>query len=149
YLAFLDADDHWHLRKLELQQQALEGDPSASACYTRCVDAPGYFSFGPYPPPDVSDDQFLLMLWYHAFFPPSSVLVRRTALDAAGCFREGMLNGEDVELFFRLLRQGRFVQVPEALTYYRQHPGQITKNLYKKFLGGRQARRVMIELHRD
>lgn len=147
YLAFLDADDHWEPRKLELQQQALEADLSASTCYTRCVDAPGYFAFGPYPPLDISNDALFLMLWYHSFFPPSSVMIRKSALDLSGSFREGMLNGEDVELFFRLLKIGRFVQVPTALTYYRQHEGQFTKNLYKKFIGGRQARRVMIELH--
>jgi glycosyltransferase involved in cell wall biosynthesis len=149
FIALLDADDAWAPRKLELQEDALRTSPEAVACYTRCVDAPGFFGFGPYPPVDVSHDEFMLVMWYHSVFPPSSILVRRSACEAAGPFKEGMLNGEDVEWWFRLMRLGRFVQVPEELTYYRQHAGQLTKNLVKKFIGGRQARREVIRLNAD
>lgn len=146
-IALLDADDEWAPRKLELQAAALARRPEAVASYTRCVTAPGFFGFGPYPPNDVSHDEFMLVIWYHSIFPPSSLLVRRGAVEKAGYFKEGMLNGEDVEWWFRLLMLGPFVQVPEELTYYRVHEGQITGNLVKKFMGGRQARGEIIRLH--
>src|ERR1700722_3780639 len=102
FVAFLDADDAWHPRKVEEQEKALRANPAAVACFTHCIEAPGFFGFGPYPPPEVSDYEFLLVLWYHTFFPPSAVMVRRNAATAFGPFREGMSNGEDIELWMRL-----------------------------------------------
>lgn len=149
FVALLDADDLWHPRKIQQQEAALAAAPGAVASFTRCVEASGFFGFGPYPPPDVSDDEFQLMLWYHNFFPPSSVMIRREALTAAGPFREDLGNGEDIELWFRLLRLGPFVQVPEPLCFYRQHSGQFTKNVYRKMIGGKNARGAMIAQHAE
>lgn len=148
-LAFLDADDSWHPNKVQRQEDAFDADPSAAASFTRCARGPGLFGFGPYPPLDVTEDEFLLVLWYGSFFPPSSVAVRRAALDRAGAFRERMGNGEDVELFVRLLSIGRFAQVPEELTYYRVHPQQFTADPIRKVLGFKDARLAMLELHAD
>jgi glycosyltransferase involved in cell wall biosynthesis len=147
FIALLDSDDFWHPRKVEVQEKALRADPGAAACYAQCVRAPGFFGFGPYPPPDVSDDEFLLVLWYHSFFPPSAVAFRRDAVEAVGPFREDLGNGEDIELWLRLLTRGRFVQAAEPLCYYRQHDGQFTQNIYRKLIGGKRARAAMIALH--
>ncbi len=148
-VAFLDADDVWLPRKIEAQTQALETRPAAVACYARCDERPGFFGFGPYPPPDVSDDEFLLVLWYNLFFPPSAVAVRRDALLRVGCFREDLGNGEDIELWLRLLEAGSFVQVPEPLCLYRQHAQQFTTNLSRKMFGSKQSRAAMIARHAD
>ncbi len=149
YIAFLDADDFWHPEKIALQEASLENNHAAVASYTRCVNAPGYFGFGPYPPEDISHDEFLIVLWYTSFFPPSAVMVRRSAIDVVGGFREGMGNGEDVELWLRLLALGQFVQVPLELCYYRQHAAQFTKNVIKKVLGGKDSRAAILQLHSD
>jgi glycosyltransferase involved in cell wall biosynthesis len=147
FVAFLDADDFWHPSKLARQEEVLRTSPHAAACYTRCASSAGFYGFGPYPPANVPEDQFLLALWYHAFFPPSAVMVRRGALDEVGPFRDDLGNGEDVELWFRLLTRGRFVQVAEPLCYYRQHPGQFTGNIYRKLMGSKRAREEMIARH--
>jgi glycosyltransferase involved in cell wall biosynthesis len=149
FIALLDADDAWHPRKVEEQERALRSDTAAVACYTRCVRAPGFFGFGPYPPQDVSEDEFLLVLWYNSFFPPSSVMMRCDALRAVGPFRDDMGNGEDIEMWLRLLTRGHFIQVAEPLCYYRQHSGQFTGNVYRKLIGGKRARAVMIAQHAD
>jgi glycosyltransferase involved in cell wall biosynthesis len=149
FVALLDSDDLWHPSKIEEQERALRGEPTAVASYTQCVDAPGFFGFGPYPPEYVSDEEFLLMLWYHSFFPPSAVLVRRDALQAVGPFREDLGNGEDIEMSLRLLTRGRFVQVARPLCYYRIHEGQFTKNIYRKVIGGKNARAAMLAQHAD
>ena len=148
FVAFLDADDFWRPEKIARQEEALAANAQAVASYTRCVKAPGFFAFGPYPPKEVSAADFLLVLWYHSFFPPSSVLVRREVLSKVGGFQEGMGNGEDVEWFVRLLRAGNFVQVEEELTWYRVHAQQFTADAFRKLHGFKEARRFMIAAER-
>jgi glycosyltransferase involved in cell wall biosynthesis len=149
FIALLDADDAWHPRKIQAQESALRSDPLAIAAYTRCAQGPNLFAFGPYPPQDVSNDEFLIMLWYHSFFPPSSLMFRRSAVDAVGVFDEQLRGPEDIEYYFRLRTLGHFVQVPEALCSYRQHPSQFTANVYKRIAAWKRARVVMIERYGD
>jgi glycosyltransferase involved in cell wall biosynthesis len=149
FIAFLDADDKWDAKKIEMQERALVSDTKAVACYTRCVCRPGFLGFGPYPPLDVTRDDFLRIIWYQLFFPPSSVMVRRDALLRAGLFREDLGNGEDIELWLRLLSIGHFIQVPEPLCYYRKHQKQFTRDTYAKIRLGKKARAIMIKEHRD
>ena len=148
-MAYLDCDDWWHPEKLAKQEDALRADPTAVACYTRCAEGDGLFGFGPYPPADVTADDFLVMFWHHSFFPPSSVLARRDVTDQVGRFDPSLPQGEDVEHFFRLLAVGRFVQVPEPLTYYRVHAGQMTGSPLKKLRGWKLTRQAILRQHSD
>lgn len=149
-VAFLDADDLWLPEKLARQEQALAADPGAVACYTRCTDEPGFFAFGPYPPQDVDEKEFLRVLWYNNFFPPSSVAVRREAVLKAGGFLDHLGTGaEDLELWIRLLELGHFRQVPLPLCRYRQHPAQFTCDTYVKVMSNKLARRSAIEHQAD
>jgi glycosyltransferase involved in cell wall biosynthesis len=149
-VAFLDADDLWLADKIAAQERALASDPGAVACYTRCTEEPGFFAFGPYPPPDVAEDEFLKVLWYNNFFPPSSVVVRRQAFLKTGGFLDNLGTGaEDLELWVRLQSLGRFLQVPLPLCRYRQHPAQFTRNTYAKVMSNKLARRAVIERHAD
>lgn len=149
FVAYLDCDDWWHPDKLARQEDALRADPTAVASYTRCAEGDGLFGFGPYPPADVTADDFLVMFWNHSFFPPSSVLARRDVTERVGRFDATLPQGEDVEHFFRLLAVGRFVQVAEPLTYYRVHPGQMTSSPLRKLRGWKVARQVMLRQHAD
>ena len=146
-IAFLDADDLWHPRKVEVQTSILEAKPDAVACYSQCLTKPGFFGFGPYPPVEVTSKEFLLVMWHSLFFPPSAVVVRRPTLVEVGCFRENLGNGEDIELWLRLLTRGRIEQAAEPLTEYRQHDQQFTKNVARKMFGTKNARRTMIQQH--
>jgi glycosyltransferase involved in cell wall biosynthesis len=149
-VAFLDADDLWLPEKVARQEQALAADPGAVACYARCTEEPGFFAFGPYPPQDVDENEFLRVLWYNNFFPPSAVVVRREAVLKAGGFLDHLGTGaEDLELWIRLLGQGRFRQVPLPLCRYRQHAGQFTRNTYVKVMSNKLARRTAIERQAD
>jgi glycosyltransferase involved in cell wall biosynthesis len=152
YIAFLDADDLWLPAKIERQEAALAANPNAVACYVRCTNEPGFYAFGPYPPPAVSEEEFLLIYWYLQFFPPSATVVRSDVLRAAGGFQENLGDsGEDHELMMRVLARGPFVQVPEPLCRYRQHGQQFTQkiSLVKRMRGGKKVRGVMIRLHAD
>ncbi len=149
YVALLDADDKWHPQKLAGQVKLLEAEPEVVACYTWCLDAPGYFPFGPYPDARLGRDALAALLWQGQFFPPSSVMMRTAAARAVNGFREGLKNGEDLDMWFRLLTQGDIFAVPEKLCWYRQHDGQITSDVVRKILGSKESRRQIIEKHSD
>jgi glycosyltransferase involved in cell wall biosynthesis len=141
YVAFLDADDHWAPTKLERQEALLDRRRDAVLCFTRCISAPGYFGFGPYPPESATTAEQLFVLWFAQFFPPSSVMVRRGALVEVGGFDESVGRAQDRELWFRLAARGEFAQVPEPLTYYRVHERQLTASPAARILGNALSRR--------
>lgn len=147
-VAFLDADDAWDPHKLERQQQAMERQQDAVASFTRCVDQPGFRPLGPYPSADCGVAQLVRLLWHDIFFPPSTFIARRDALDRVGLFNEELRDtGEDLELFLRMLAVGTFAQVPEPLCYYRDHGEQMTRNVDRLLKGHQQARALTIARH--
>ncbi len=61
----------------------------------------------------------------------SLVVARRAALSQVGRFDEDFGACHDLDFWLRiaLLRQGNIVCIPGFLTYYRQRPDQLTKNV--------------------
>ncbi len=149
FIAFLDADDKWAADKLKLQQACLDANPHAVACYTRCIDAPGYFPFGPYPSSRLEPPKMAAHLWRELYFPPSTLMVRAEVLRNVHGFAEGLSNGEDLEMYIKLLKQGSIVGVDVPLVWYRMHDKQVTNNEIRRVMGGKQARQLVIKNHLD
>ena len=61
------------------------------------------------------------------FVHPPTVLVRRSACDAAGRFDEGMRYNSDYDYLVRLARRGRFALVDRALLRYRRSDLQMSR----------------------
>ncbi len=68
----------------------------------------------------------LLRLALNPFNYPSGVLVRRSALAAAGGFDPGMRIVSDVDLFLRVLAHGDLAVSADVATRITLHPGQIS-----------------------
>ena len=134
-VALCDADDAWAPGLLGALQAALEAEPGAGFAFGRAlVVAPdgrptgerwerpeaGLHPAGP---------------WGKALYarnpvPTSSVLLRRSALVAAGGFPAPTRVAEDWELWLRLARAGYgAVCVPEATVRYRRHPDGLTADV--------------------
>lgn len=127
-IAFLDADDRWRPRHLELVAPLL-------APPTECVLAFGSIEFfgmlqGRYPDHVRADLTPVDAAAFSAIMcpvPQMTTIIPRRELEAIGGYDESLKAVEDFDLFARLARRGPFVGAPEVTGDYRQHTLQTTR----------------------
>jgi glycosyltransferase involved in cell wall biosynthesis len=136
-VALCDSDDAWVEGKLALQVAALSSSDFATAglCFGRAlvVGADGrptgerWESFAR----EVLEGDALVARLYEANpLPTSSVVLRRSALEAVGGFESPVRLAEDWDLWLRLAAAGYgFVSEPDAVVRYRRHPGGLTADV--------------------
>ncbi len=128
YVAFLDADDWWDPRKLEVQVRELKKAPDAAAHYTGLMlvhDGNGKMETG------TTIDVATLwpkLRWGNPGIAPSSVMMRLSSLKELGGFPEEIRACEDWVLWFKVVRQSRFIMTSEPLTYYFVSAGGLSGN---------------------
>lgn len=118
YIALLDDDDRMMPRRLE-RELAHFAEPATVLVHTQV---------------DIIDDrgallghgslhglQYADLLRGDAGIITSSVMMRRSVLDAVGVFDPLLRAAEDLELYLRVARQGRLAFVDEPLAEYRTH----------------------------
>jgi glycosyltransferase involved in cell wall biosynthesis len=146
WIALLDHDDTWLPRKLERQARAAELCPDVTCFATDfvrqradgddapCLDDPKYaFDLVTTAPVEGTivrcpqfDEQVLSAGW---FLYPSSMLIRRDTLLAAGMFRPEQRLCEDVDCFLRVFRKTELVLVREPLWRWREHSGNSSRDV--------------------
>jgi glycosyltransferase involved in cell wall biosynthesis len=135
WIAFLDADDEWHPRKLEFQIQYLNVLPnliliSTSDVIVRTGQNIAFCEVKEKPK---------YSLWKHKMFlrrndiNASSVLVNRKAYETFGGFDEALINGEDRDLWLRLLYNGVGINVDFPFTKYHHTGGSLSHNVVRRF----------------
>lgn len=102
YIAFQDDDDYWEPQKIELQVEllsTLDDSFGAVSCLMRIYRNDELLSSTlPY-----RDGEILIdILTRKVSMGTGSLLIRRTALDNAGYFDEGLIRHQDLQLFARL-----------------------------------------------
>jgi glycosyltransferase involved in cell wall biosynthesis len=129
-LAFLDSDDVWLPRKLELQVAAMR-ESSARWCYAgyEMMDEagrPAPFASGEYVP--ISGRIAGDLLAFRANVHIGTVLVERVLFEEAGGFSEDprLTMRGDHELVLRLALHAEALALGEVLARVRAHPGRIT-----------------------
>jgi glycosyltransferase involved in cell wall biosynthesis len=129
-IAFLDSDDAFEPRKLEVQVAALGAHPEAGWSYTAItrVDAGGRELRTPGIRPWRSLSGWILesVLRFDALVATPTVMVRRALLERVGPLDEALSESQDFELFFRLAAASPAVAVPEPLTRVRIHAGSLS-----------------------
>lgn len=128
YVAFLDADDVWHPRKLELQFATLQQHSELGLLGAQEFDwpAPEY--------PDVGDARPCLtpVSWADLVvrnrLHTSTLVVRRDVLLRAGTFDVAIQGPEDRDLWLRVAEIAPIANLDLPLTGYRDVPGSVSKH---------------------
>jgi glycosyltransferase involved in cell wall biosynthesis len=124
YVAFLDADDVWLPRKLELQMSAFN-DPAVGLVYGRAQT----FRTGkpPHTPPwpkELPAGDVAAEFYFRNYPPNSSVVARRAALLEAGGFDRTLDFCEDYDLWVKTAFRWKVAAIPDVVMLYRDHPDQ-------------------------
>ena len=139
YVAFLDSDDLWATRKLERQIETLRARVNCRWSYTAFLQVDG--SGNPLPEetqrPWVphEGDIFEQVVTGRASIRTPSVLATRQLIAQAGGFDEGLLSGEDYDLWLRLALYSEVAIVDEPLVYVRRHQDSHTSDWQSAFVG--------------
>ena len=139
WVAFLDADDVWHPRKLELQLPVLAANPELGMLGTRVYDWPALR----HPALDTINEARvarvpLKELIIRNAFTTSTVIARRDVLRSVGEFDTDQFGTEDYDLWLRVAQRAGVANLLVALTGYRTAtPGSLSKNASRMEAGMR------------
>ena len=137
FIAFLDADDVWHPRKLERQLPHLAARPDLGLLAT------GHYAW-PGPHADASADAPALIpvpldrLIVRNSIVTSTVVARADVLRAAGPFDAELHGPEDFDLWLRVAQRAKLAILPTPLSGYRTVVGSLSKNAVRMEEGMRR-----------
>lgn len=116
FIAFLDDDDEWLPLKIEKQVAELRDSQAVVVGCGRIfvLDGEPVREEGSLPFGDMSE-----AILYQIPFSTSTIMVRRSALLAVGCFDESLTHWQEYELEMRLCQYGEVACVNEPLVRYR------------------------------
>lgn len=147
FVALLDDDDRWLPEKIAAQLLYITQHRRAALVTTRSLNVRPGGAATPRRLPDIplnTPFDALPCLLRTNFIPPSSVLTRRSALDAVGLFRDDLRQAEDLELWSRLAGWGPFLCLGEPLTLYSAStPGSLSGAIPRQLGYELRARRLM------
>jgi glycosyltransferase involved in cell wall biosynthesis len=145
-VAFLDSDDVWHPRKLELQMEILGRRPELGFLGTSTFDWPAL------PFPEIKRqaiDSVVSLRWEQfvarTLVVPSSVMIRRNLLIQAGGFDNGLRCSEDRDLWLRISALSPVAKLDLPLTGYRFVLGSLSQQLDALRDGGEKVLRKLDE----
>lgn len=128
WVAFLDADDVWHPRKIELQMRALARHSELVLLSAGAFDWP----CDRMPSLPEGDGHVAAVSWAQLVvkneLPSSAVVARRSVLRAAGSFDTQMQGPEDRDLWLRVAERGPVGRLELRLMGYRDVDGSVSKN---------------------
>jgi len=139
YVAFLDSDDLWATTKLERQIETLRARVNCHWSYTAFVQVDG--SGNPLPEearrPWIphEGDIFEQLVSGRAQIRTPSVVATRQLIAQAGGFDEGLLSGEDFDLWLRLSLHSEVAVLDEPLLFVRRHPDSHSSDWQSAFVG--------------
>lgn len=123
FIAWVSSDDVYLPTMLEEHVRFFSAHPEIGLAYTDfcLIDGKGVVTREVRSPFYSNKKEFLQNLFAGNFINGSSVMFRRTCMEAAGGFDEQMRYHADGNLWFRMLRYCDFGHIPRILLKYRWH----------------------------
>lgn len=132
YFAFLDDDDLFEPRKLEIQVAILENNPEVGFVYSDGyvfdTTNPSELELNPAVARDRQNNEFVKLFFMNTNVFVSSALVRRKCFEDVGLFDESLRQNEDSDILLRIALkwQVKFSDYPS--TRIRHHPYRMSLN---------------------
>ncbi|MDX5592442.1 glycosyltransferase family 2 protein [Pseudovibrio sp. SPO723] len=133
FVARLDADDLADPTRLGKQLAALEDNPNWVLCGSDVsrIDEAGAPLGGMTSP--TTPEAIAHRLWEKNCLYHPSIMFRREAVMRVGGYRSLYDGAEDYDLYLRLCEIGELASLPEMLTAYRIHSGQVTQDPNRQY----------------
>ncbi len=128
YIAFLDSDDQFHPRRIELQIPVAESDSQIGIVTSQCTSGVEVHWDELPSPPIPSCEITLDDLVVRSRFGPGGVLARRECFDVVGFFDETLRSVEDRDMWIRIASRFKVVRLDASLWWYRTTPGSMSRN---------------------
>jgi glycosyltransferase involved in cell wall biosynthesis len=139
YVAFLDSDDAWFPWTLEVYRRVIdrEGGPDWVAGLGVVDDCAGPGTTEEAPLQARSFQDYAEAAARDGLLPlPSGVCIKRSVLLETGGFRSTMRVGEDLDLWFRIAEDRRFVLIEAPALYRREvHAGSLGEDVVRSYAG--------------
>lgn len=130
YVAFLDSDDLWLAKKLEMQLATLEKDKRVDAVQCGVYLVNNSLQVIGANDCDPSQDSLLDFLFFRNLAGISStLLIRREKMLSLGGFDKDLVILEDWDFACRLAKHGSIKSLSDFLVLYRQHPNNRSRNV--------------------
>jgi glycosyltransferase involved in cell wall biosynthesis len=138
FIAFLDADDTWHPRKLEVQARHAMGNSECGIVYSRWLDwrldANGAWTPPPWPDENLDDTTIIeaesgwlyLQLLQDSVIHTSNVFFRRDVILETGLFDTSLRKGQDLDYWLRASRLSQIHKLDATLSRYRIYDASLT-----------------------
>jgi glycosyltransferase involved in cell wall biosynthesis len=126
FVARLDADDLAQPLRLERQLEFMSSNPRIGVCGTHMQVFSSESDHNYVLAHPTSNAAIRTALVQRCAISHPSVMCRRRIFDQVGCYDPRFDFAEDYELWCRASLLGvQFANIPEVLTHYRTHPGQV------------------------
>ncbi len=139
-VARMDGDDDCHPERLARQYAFMQANPDHGVVGTQSISFDDCGARWASPPFPVSDAEVRAAMGSRNVLCHPSVVMRRDLVREAGGYRRQFVHCEDRDLWLRLSERSKLASLPEALTYYRRSPGQVsTRHVVVQAVGAAMA----------
>lgn len=139
-VARMDGDDDCHPERLARQVAFMGANPDHGAVGTQSISFDDSGNRWASPAFPTSDAELRTLIGTRNVMCHPSVVMRRELVLAAGGYRRQFVHCEDRDLWLRLSERAMLASLPDALTYYRRTPGQVSnRHIVAQALGAAMA----------